>query len=157
MDSKNYSKTDPQYEYLMAHVHKDPMLHNACYNSNNRYAYFTDINDEERRKKDLKMMNFVPAYDGWCLYCDKKSVTKKCSGCKTVFFCDQECQKKAWPIHKKHCGRDQFDICCSCGIIIVNKIKCDQCPVSWCSQECKDKLYDAHKEYDCDIFSDLFK
>lgn len=27
----------------------------------------------------------------------------KCSGCQYVYYCNRECQKQAWPIHKAEC------------------------------------------------------
>ena len=28
---------------------------------------------------------------------------KKCGRCKEAYYCSRECQKWAWPVHKKHC------------------------------------------------------
>lgn len=28
-----------------------------------------------------------------------------CSRCKSAFFCGKDCQKAAWPVHKKECGK----------------------------------------------------
>ena len=38
-----------------------------------------------------------------CCVCQARSNTKKCSGCYSAWFCGLECQKKAWPEHKKEC------------------------------------------------------
>lgn len=39
-----------------------------------------------------------------CDECKKISLTlKQCINCKTVWYCDKECQKKAWPNHKEVC------------------------------------------------------
>lgn len=43
---------------------------------------------------------------GVCAQCDEalsKTNAKQCSGCKTVYYCDRECQKKHWKAHKVHC------------------------------------------------------
>jgi hypothetical protein len=40
-----------------------------------------------------------------CAQCDKpcNGLPLRCSGCKQVYYCSQECQKKAWPSHKTTC------------------------------------------------------
>ena len=41
-----------------------------------------------------------------CDYCKAGSAAKllKCSRCKSVAYCDKECQQKAWKAHKKACS-----------------------------------------------------
>ncbi|KZV86224.1 hypothetical protein EXIGLDRAFT_653423 [Exidia glandulosa HHB12029] len=40
-------------------------------------------------------------------HCDRDGCpnegTKRCSGCKTVYYCSENCQKSAWAAHKKGC------------------------------------------------------
>lgn len=140
-------------------ANNDPCIKAACYLSNNRYAYYADISDEKMRCTEVKVYNFVPTYDKWCLYCNNHNAKMRCTRCKTIYFCNIECQKRAWSVHKKHCGRDQFILCCYCGVINKNvpSVKCDKCPVRYCSQECYNKLHTAHKDFDCDTFCALFK
>lgn len=38
-----------------------------------------------------------------CLACGKTTGTKRCTGCYRAYFCDRECQLKAWPAHKNDC------------------------------------------------------
>ena len=40
-----------------------------------------------------------------CLVCNKPS-TKRCSRCKSAFYCSQECQKKDWIGHKLLCKKN---------------------------------------------------
>lgn len=54
-------------------------LYKYCYLTNNNFAY---------------------KYDKWCLNCSTKDVDFRCGKCKSVFFCDVNCQKKCWKIHK---------------------------------------------------------
>ena len=124
-----------------------------CYKADNNFAYQYDNNLNYHN--NLKMWNFVPTYDKWCLYCNKKDVNKRCSNCKSVFFCDKKCQKKAWKTHKKHCGRNLFTICSCCGKENP-KLKCDGCPVKFCDNLCKNEIYQQHKDFDCDYFSNTF-
>ncbi|XP_001606321.1 ankyrin repeat and MYND domain-containing protein 2 [Nasonia vitripennis] len=40
-----------------------------------------------------------------CVTCGEEKATKKCSKCKQVQYCDRECQRLHWFIHKKTCSR----------------------------------------------------
>lgn len=33
-----------------------------------------------------------------------RSKVLKCSGCQYVYYCDRDCQREAWSIHKSECG-----------------------------------------------------
>lgn len=143
------------------HTPDDVFEHNKefCYAADNNFAYKMDVYERdptpENKKRvvaDSKMFNFVPTYDRWCLWCDKRSgVTKRCGQCHSVYFCSTDCQRKAWPVHKNHCGRDLFSLCAKCGGKTTAEWSCcDACPVKWCSDECRGEMLQVHKEYDCD-------
>jgi hypothetical protein len=139
-----------------------------CYLTDNNFAYKYDVWDKDKTDDnfkyvfaDIKLTNFVPTYDTWCLACGKKNVDKRCTKCRSVYFCNVECQKVAWKIHKKHCGRNVFKYCATCCkpvmiCDVANIMKCDKCPVKFCSQTCKDQLYSPHKSYDCNYFEKTF-
>jgi len=140
-----------------------------CYKVDNNCAYKHDVYQKTGKDSDknqlmnfVKLYNFVPTYDKWCLYCDNRDSHKRCSKCRSVYFCSIECQKKAWPVHKLHCGRNLFVLCATCGqelhgsYLIKDSLSCDTCPVKFCSEECKTNLYSSHKEIDCDYFSKIF-
>ena len=40
-----------------------------------------------------------------CPTCGQEKAPMKCSQCKSVHYCDRECQKFHWPHHKKQCGQ----------------------------------------------------
>lgn len=40
-----------------------------------------------------------------CVTCSEEKATKKCSKCKVVQYCDRECQRLHWFMHKKACAR----------------------------------------------------
>lgn len=41
-----------------------------------------------------------------CDHCQQASANAlRCSKCKTVWYCNRECQKKAWPGHKRRCNQ----------------------------------------------------
>lgn len=40
-----------------------------------------------------------------CVTCGEDKATKKCSKCKAVQYCDRECQRLHWFMHKKACAR----------------------------------------------------
>ncbi|XP_070536032.1 ankyrin repeat and MYND domain-containing protein 2-like [Ptychodera flava] len=42
-------------------------------------------------------------YENVCSACGEKNAEKKCSACKSVNYCDQNCQKLHWFTHKKVC------------------------------------------------------
>ena len=45
-----------------------------------------------------------------CNTCGEENPTKKCSRCKSVQYCDKECQKLHWLIHKKNCGSKAAEV-----------------------------------------------
>ena len=38
-----------------------------------------------------------------CGVCKIRTNTKKCTGCYSTWFCGVDCQRKAWPEHKRQC------------------------------------------------------
>eukprot|EP01084_Bolivina_argentea_P205930 351699_1 len=38
-----------------------------------------------------------------CEYCSKSHILKRCSGCKKVYYCNQDCQSSHWNKHKNLC------------------------------------------------------
>lgn len=40
-----------------------------------------------------------------CYACGEEKPSKKCSKCKSVQYCDRECQRLHWFVHKKSCAR----------------------------------------------------
>lgn len=132
-------------------------LKDYCYKTDNYFAYIVDSRREDF-KQHIKVFNFVPTYDRWCLFCgDKDWKKKRCSKCKSVYFCNSTCQRKAWRIHKVHCGRDLFVLCASCGQYATNDVlKCDTCPVKFCNEKCKKDIFGDHKEFDCTYFTKMW-
>lgn len=125
------------------------------YKTSNRFAYFDVTCDSVNKIAEMKHLNFVPAVDHWCLYCNNKFAHMRCGQCKFVYFCNEECQRKAWSVHKKHCGRDLFCICANCGKENI-PLSCADCPVKYCSDECMKIHQPLHKKCsDCKIFSVL--
>lgn len=43
--------------------------------------------------------------DQVCITCGEDKATKKCGKCKTVQYCDRECQRLHWFMHKKVCAK----------------------------------------------------
>lgn len=43
--------------------------------------------------------------DAFCSTCGDEKPDKKCSKCKQVQYCDRECQRLHWWLHKKECAR----------------------------------------------------
>lgn len=42
----------------------------------------------------------------YCITCGEEKPAKKCSKCKSVQYCDRECQRLHWFVHKKACNRE---------------------------------------------------
>lgn len=42
-----------------------------------------------------------------CVTCCEDNANKKCSKCKAVQYCDRECQRLHWFLHKKECMRQE--------------------------------------------------
>ncbi|XP_063530960.1 ankyrin repeat and MYND domain-containing protein 2 [Cydia strobilella] len=42
----------------------------------------------------------------YCSTCGEEKPAKKCSKCKSVQYCDRECQRMHWFVHKKACNRE---------------------------------------------------
>lgn len=42
----------------------------------------------------------------YCSTCGEEKPAKKCSKCKSVQYCDRECQRLHWFVHKKACTRE---------------------------------------------------
>ncbi|CAK1581604.1 unnamed protein product [Parnassius mnemosyne] len=42
----------------------------------------------------------------YCSTCGEEKPAKKCSKCKMVQYCDRECQRLHWFVHKKACNRE---------------------------------------------------
>ena len=60
----------------------------------------TAINGHRVFSDDVKM----------CATCFEEKACKKCSKCKEVQYCDRECQRLHWFIHKKECNRNTSEI-----------------------------------------------
>lgn len=137
-----------------------------CYAVDNNFAYKKDAFDADPSERnaarllaDVKCYNFVPTYDRWCLTCgSKQNVSLRCTKCRHVYFCNEACQRRAWPIHKRHCGRNVFSRCALCGKETNNlAARCpDGCGVVWCSDQCRSEMLGAHRDYDCAHFKEMF-
>eukprot|EP01083_Nonionella_stella_P036878 100603_1 len=38
-----------------------------------------------------------------CNHCQKRNISRKCGGCRRVYYCDSKCQVSDWSNHKKPC------------------------------------------------------
>ena len=139
--------------HMLSSVEKQA-LYPKCHKTNNNFAYKYDTNGDY--DSEIKIFNFVPTYDKWCLNCPSKDAQYRCAGCKAVYFCSKKCQKDSWKVHQKHCGRNIFAYCIGCAKSVDISNKCDKCPVRFCSDKCRKDLYNAHRDFDCDYFSKTF-
>lgn len=49
--------------------------------------------------------------DKMCNFCKRLCpTTKRCSGCRSVYYCKRKCQEKDWKGHKKYCVSIQNNV-----------------------------------------------
>jgi len=64
---------------------------------------------------------------GWEQPDPRASPLKRCTGCRKIWYCSQECQEEHWKkVHKRHCkffsGKKGLE-----GTVVHNKDNCDRC------------------------------
>ena len=131
----------------------------------------TAMSEDQSKKKTTGSQSSSSAGD-WssCTCCgNKKSNMKRCSRCKSVFYCSDACQTKDWEnIHKKICrtlqalhdqnqtkyqenpridnkrgGRCGYS---ECGVFSNDLKVCTRCrKVSYCGKQCQQKDWINHK------------
>ena len=52
----------------------------------------------------IVFLGFIDSDVDSCATCGEEKRSKKCSRCKSVQYCDKDCQKYHWFVHKKVCG-----------------------------------------------------
>ena len=100
-----------------------------------------------------------------CSSCGKKGPDLlKCSVCKSVWYCNVQCQKMDWKSHKQCCGKGReaqkgqdtgegkssssCEACESCGKTGEKLLKCGTCiSVRYCSAACQKGDWENHKIY----------
>jgi len=58
----------------------------------------------------MGVLEELPDDSGSCPSCGKIATTK-CTGCKQVYYCNRECQRKNWKVHKPLCKALPYKIC----------------------------------------------
>ena len=106
-----------------------------------------------------------------CSFCGKKRPDLlKCAACKSVWYCNVQCQKKAWKSHKDKCrkersldsvnrgeahssnsGQTKDKECALCGKTGIKLKKCGACmSVKYCSTVCQKTDWVNHEKV-CDV------
>lgn len=91
-----------------------------------------------------------------CLWCNKYDISAKvCSGCNSVYYCNLDCQRNHWKIHKKQCNilkyshnKSHFsNICCNnCNQYNMQAKICNKCNlVYYCNADCQKNNWENHK------------
>lgn len=60
------------------------------------YLAYGQIMPSDTKKRKWEDINI-------CAYCAKKNCEKRCSSCRSVYYCDSKCQKDHWNKHKHDC------------------------------------------------------
>ncbi|CAA7269774.1 unnamed protein product [Cyclocybe aegerita] len=64
----------------------------------------TTMGDSSERAKDRTNPQKIVISCTFCsVYADDKKALRKCSKCKSAFYCSRECQKKDWARHRANC------------------------------------------------------
>ena len=76
-----------------------------CVEAGNRYKNVSGVSSSEGENKmnDLIGDNVKRGKIRRCRNCKKTGSCVLCSGCKTVYYCDEQCQKQHWGEHQEFC------------------------------------------------------
>jgi len=58
----------------------------------------------------MGVLEELPDDSGSCNSCSKVATTK-CTGCKQVYYCGRDCQRKNWKLHKPTCKALSYKVC----------------------------------------------
>ena len=86
-----------------------------------------------------------------CASCGKYIQQKRmfCGKCKTAAYCDEDCQKKHWAVHREQCGAEA---CAACGKIPEKPMKCGRCKsVTYCSKEHQTRHWKQEHKKECKV------
>ena len=61
--------------------------------------------DCAQEKNLLKIVALLEAAKTRCEACFKLNQSSWCGICKVVYYCNRECQRKHWPLHKEKCAK----------------------------------------------------
>lgn len=112
--------------------------------------------EKDQIRESNKFKHLIAQGDKLCNSCYNPDVSKKCSGCDFVYYCDKECQRADWPDHKAQCHKSDQQIvffkeefvqtyCNLCKKLEVRK-KCSTCElVYYCDKDCQLADWSNHK------------
>ena len=84
-----------------------------------------------------------------CAQCGKKKTDgcrlMKCSSCRQVYYCSEECQKKNWRRHKRRCGMfNEPAVLCNAAVTGCSCVDCGRRTGNYCDFcLAKDRIPDA--------------
>lgn len=71
------------------------------------------------RTRDRACFNETSVVSQRCCACASNVATQKCAKCKLVYFCNRDCQRTAFPIHKHFCQTPEDRANENLGIVIT--------------------------------------
>eukprot|EP00931_Biecheleriopsis_adriatica_P104302 TRINITY_DN78986_c0_g1_i1.p1 TRINITY_DN78986_c0_g1~~TRINITY_DN78986_c0_g1_i1.p1 ORF type:complete len:590 (+),score=65.91 TRINITY_DN78986_c0_g1_i1:70-1839(+) len=84
-----------------------------------------------------------------CDHCGAAKGTQMCERCKNVHYCNRECQKAAWRIHRQVCCRRSSvqRVCDHCHSAEGAKM-CERCKSAYyCGRECQRAAWRVHRKF----------
>lgn len=98
VNTQDWSGNDPQTR-LRTFGHFSEKL-KLCTELIDQYSKVKQTKTSEKSKESKKETK----KDKKCNSCGKES-KMRCGRCQTVYYCDQNCQKKDWASHKLNCNK----------------------------------------------------
>lgn len=95
----NGFKTDSKIIELLENHNNEEFLEKLAVEKFNKLL-LSKAKQKEEKQKDEK-----PFYYCWSCLKVSEELLKKCSRCHFALYCNRDCQKKHYPVHKHHCSR----------------------------------------------------
>ena len=113
--------------------------------------------EKDQIRESNKFKQLIANGEKLCNNCYNPDVSKRCTGCDFVYYCDKDCQRANWSFHKAQCHKSDQQLvffqdsfvqtyCNFCKKLEVRK-KCSTCElVYYCDRNCQLADWSNHKD-----------